>query len=92
MQTIEILLIVVINAFGYSASSSSSSSAAAVINKRLDSVDSLISTLLRHSIYEGVRRVVSSWNFVRLYGLMMGSRDKILESGGTSYGPPVWTL
>ncbi len=37
------------------------------------------------AIFEGSRRVVSIWNFVRLYGLMMGSRNKILGLGGTSY-------
>ncbi len=32
-----------------------------------------------------VRRIVSIWNCVWLYGPMMGSRYKILGSGGTSY-------
>jgi hypothetical protein len=36
------------------------------------------------SIFEGVRSV-SDWYFVRIYGLMTGSRNKILVSGGTSY-------
>ncbi len=40
---------------------------------------------LCHSIFEGVRRVISIWNFVRLYGTMMGSCNEILGSGVTSY-------
>ncbi len=35
-------------------------------------------------IFEGLRRVVSIWNFVRLYRLIMESRNKILGSGSTS--------
>ncbi len=45
----------------------------------------LASQQLHHSIFEGVRRVVSIWNLVMLYGPVMGSRNKILGSGVTSY-------
>ncbi len=37
------------------------------------------------STFEGVRRVVSIWKFVRLYWPIIGSRNKNLGLGGTSY-------
>ncbi len=44
-----------------------------------------LASSLRHSIFEGVRRVVSIWNFVRMYRPIIGCLNKILGSGGTSY-------
>ena len=38
-----------------------------------------------HNFFEGIRRVVSIWKFVRMYRPGMVSRNKISGSGVTSY-------